>query len=67
MVKTKNIMKEYKSLRVMVATTIKVETIWEEAVVVHPWHVLIAEKQVTSQWIALSLKRSEKVEATEAQ
>jgi len=51
----------------MVAKTTKVVTIWEEVVVVHPWHASIAERQVTSQWIALSLKRSEKVEATEAQ
>ena len=58
---------ENQSLRVMVATTTKVETIWEEAVVVHPWHASIAERQVTSQWIALSLKRSEEVAVIEVQ
>jgi len=58
---------ENQSLKVMAAMMTKVETIWEEAAVVHPCHASIVERQVTSQWIALNLKRSEEVAAIEAQ
>ena len=45
----------------------KVETTWEEAAAVHQCHASIVERQVTSLWIALSLKRSEEVAVTEVQ